>query len=85
MLWEGSSLTHSLQAILAFRNPRSLTPFRASRARKTYVSGEGRCQGIVREPGGHNSVGTDRVHPRVLRELADVTVRPLSSVFDMSQ
>lgn len=39
----------------------------------------------LENPGGHNSVGTDRVHPRVLRELADVTVRPLSIVFDMSQ
>ena len=38
----------------------------------------------LENPGGHNSVGTDRVHPRVLRELA-VTVRPLSIVFDMSQ
>ena len=32
----------------------------------------------------HKSMGPDGMHPQVLRELADVIVRPLSTILDQS-
>lgn len=82
-IWEGlrylmSSFASGRHIIPAFRNPQLLLPWEKCGATKTFSGDNDGVKEYLRWT--HRCMGSNRMQPRMLRELADVLARPLSKL-----
>lgn len=78
------SLPQSLLVRPTFRNPRPLSPVGKS-SKEDLALMEDRDREHLNKQDIHSSMGSDKIYPQALRELPDITVRPLSITFEKSQ
>lgn len=77
-----SSLLCSFLVGPDFGNPRPLRPVRDSGTRKTYLSVEDdQVRTHLNKPDIHKSMRDDRMHTQVLRELANVIIKLIFTIF----